>query len=130
MRQRAVREQQQLRKHAEVQRRIAKRCQAVVEEDRRTLQREVSRLRSRLACQTKERLRLVSVKREIESQKQVVPVAAPAKPSVECVMADVEVEPSEGAAIKAAANSNPDEGEQRHANDALSSSSSESDSDL
>jgi hypothetical protein len=100
----------------------------VVEEDRRLLQREVARLRSRLACQTKERLRLVSVKREVAEvdKKQLAAVAVLVTPAAEGDEVEAEGVRSEGAAI---ANSKPDEGEQSHADDG-SSSSSDSDSDF
>jgi len=90
------------------------------------LQREVARLRSRLACQTKERLRLVSVKREVAEvdEKQLAAVAVLAKPAAESEEVQVE-----GAATEVAANSKPDEWEQGHADDG-SSSSSDSDTDF
>lgn len=92
------------------------------------LQREVARLRSRLACQTKERLRLVSVKREVAEvdKNQIAAVAVLATPAAVSDEVEAEGVRSEGAAI---ANSTPNEADQNHADDG-SSSSSDSDSDL
>lgn len=125
---RAEREHRQAMTHAEIQRRISARSRAVVEDDRRVLQREVARLRSRLACQPKERLRLVSVKRKVAEvdKNQLAAVAALATPAAESDEVEAEEVRSEGAVI---ANSKPDDGERSNADDG-SSSSSESDSDV